>query len=107
MLILVQHAVIRLKRSSAPWADRFRAYNVAVDGQVIGHIRRGEEKVFEVTPGQHQVQLRIDWTRSKPLQIETHSGEEVRLSCRPRNPLLALYWITFGWRRYVILEHPA
>jgi hypothetical protein len=99
-------ASIRIKRRPTAWSSRFRAYKVAIDGEVLGELRRGEEQVFEVRPGHHEVQLRIDWTRSQPVEVDLVAGSEATLTCGGRNPLLALYWITAGRNRYPVLERP-
>jgi hypothetical protein len=100
-------ASIRLERQPTPWTDRLRAYKVAIDDEVVGSIGHGEEKVFEVSPGRHRVQLHIDWGRSQPVEVDAQEDAEVRLTCHGRNPLLALYWITVGRDRYVVLEPAA
>jgi hypothetical protein len=50
------------------------------------------------------VQLKIDWCTSRALAVRVSPDEPIDLHCRGRNPLLALYWITFGRRAYVVLE---
>jgi hypothetical protein len=100
-------ARIRLERRRTPWTDRLRKYYVSVDEERVGSIGFGEEKLFDVAPGHRRVQLHIDWARSQPVEVSVTEGEEVRLVCRGRNPLLALYWITAGRNRYVMVESPA
>jgi hypothetical protein len=97
-------AAIRLERRPDAWSDRARAYKVAVDDEVVGSVRRGEDRVFDVTPGRHRVRLHIDWARSEPVEVDVAEGAEVRLTCRGRNPLLALYFATVARNRYVVLE---
>jgi len=36
-------ATIRIERRRTAWTDRLRAYNVAVDDEVVGRIRHCEE----------------------------------------------------------------
>ncbi|RJK93706.1 hypothetical protein D5H78_15270 [Vallicoccus soli] len=58
-----------------------RAYRVYVDGARAGSIRAGEERSFPVATGDHEVQVRIDWTRSAPFLVSVAPGEVVRLRC--------------------------
>jgi hypothetical protein len=60
--------------------DRLRRYRVLIDGEPAGWIRRGTTEGFEVTPGQHVVQMRIDWCGSPPLTLEVDE-EGARLTC--------------------------
>jgi hypothetical protein len=100
----VQPAQVRLRRRRRLYADRLRAYDVLVDDERVGRLKHGEEASFEVEPGRHKVQLRIDWASSEPRVIDLRAGEVAELECRARNPLGAVYWITFGRRRYIRLE---
>jgi hypothetical protein len=100
-------ARITLRRRRALWMDIARAYKVVIDRRVVGRLRNGEEKTFLVEPGGHEVEIRIDWMGSPPLELDLAAGEEARLSCRGRNPLLVPYWITLGRKRYIALEQSA
>jgi hypothetical protein len=97
-------ASIRLERRRTWWADRLRAYKVAIDEELVGSIRHGERKAFEVSPGRHRVRLHIDWARSQPVEVDLEERAEGRLTCHGRSPLLWPYWITAGRNRYIVLE---
>jgi hypothetical protein len=97
-------AHIRIRRHRAPWTDRLRAYKVRIDGEEVGEIYHGDERTFEVQSGRHEIQLAIDWGRSQPVVLELADEDEAQLLCHGRNPLLALFWITAGRSRYIVLE---
>jgi hypothetical protein len=40
--------------------DRARAYRVMIDGREAGTVRHGSQESFQVTPGTHEVFLKID-----------------------------------------------
>ncbi len=101
----MEPASIQIDRDANLWADRARAYHVLIDGHDEGNIRRGELKTFEVSEGQHEVFLKIDWVRSKSIVLDLDQGEKATLSCGARSPILALYWATLGRKRYPRLEH--
>ncbi len=47
-----------------------RKYRVFIDGRKVGMIPYGQTKHFFLTPGQHQVQVRIDLWKSNLVNIE-------------------------------------
>lgn len=107
-------AKIVLKRPTGYKPDRLRAYQVYIDGQKIGQIKPGETEAFEVPPGQHALRLKIDWSASETLQVELGENDEARFVCGPRLKRNAdtiahgyrlAYWMTFGSRRYIDLQH--
>jgi hypothetical protein len=71
---------MHIHRADEKWKDRLRAYKVVVDGRVVGKIKRGETKSFELEPGQHEVYAKIDWTQSQTLRIDVGAGDKVDLT---------------------------
>jgi hypothetical protein len=76
-------ATLVLQRAKGGWRDFARAYIVVLDGTEAGKIKRGERVEIPVSPGDHEVFLRIDWARSPALNITAGAGEVVELACRP------------------------
>src|SRR5271170_1947937 len=76
------------------YADRIRKYKVVVDGIVVGRIANGETQEFPVTPGRHQLRMKIDWCGSKPLEFSVSEKDvlafEAKTNLRGYNLLLAL-----------------
>lgn len=70
---------ILVDRPELGWMDQLRAYRVIVDGQESGRTSNGETKALPVAAGPHVVQLRIDWSGSKPLKVDVAQGSAVRL----------------------------
>lgn len=75
-----------------------------VDGKQVGSVVEDAEARFEVTPGEHEVQLRIDWASSEPLRVNVARGATTTLECRPAK---AASWLTglAGRRGYISLTH--
>src|SRR5947209_11186025 len=101
-------AVIRVERNKS-MTDALRAYKVIVDGETVGKLRRGKSVRVEVAPGSHEVWMKVDWTKSAPIELELHPGEEAMLLCAPnRKPLeggaRALKKVTVGKDSYIRLE---
>jgi hypothetical protein len=64
--------------------DLFRAYHVLVDEDDIGEVRRGQSRIFQISPGRHEVHLVIDWARSPSIDIDAVSGDTIKLVCWPK-----------------------
>ncbi|QQS41624.1 MAG: hypothetical protein IPM63_01385 [Acidobacteriota bacterium] len=86
--------MIKVKRGSS-WADALRSYEVLLDGEVIGQIKRGEEKDFEVPHGPHELAVKIDWCTTPAVPFE-YIGEPVHFECG--NALK-------GWRSMVAIVY--
>ena len=70
--------------TSSPHA---RAWNVLLDGEVVGSLLENESVDLTATPGHHV--LRVAATpllRSPDLPVDVIEGHEFRFSCRPRAP---------------------
>jgi hypothetical protein len=94
--------VIHIDRRANAYQDRARAYKVMLDGQEVGRVKRGESVSFDAAPGAHQLQMKIDWATSEPLDIQVAPGQDLRFECWPNaKPLTALYWITVGRSKYI------
>ena len=89
------------------WDDGARAYLVYIDGKKEGAIREGETKQFDVSEGEHTIQLKIDWCSSPVRTFTMEAGKTVYARCAPaKKPFLIgpLLYITIFARRYVDLE---
>lgn len=95
---------VLLKRVSNGWVDRYRAYEVIVNGEPRADLKRGEQISLEVDPGHVQIQLRIDWCKSRPIEMDLSLGQEAQITCRPRTILTVFYGVTFGRDNYMQLE---
>jgi hypothetical protein len=96
-------ARLRLYREPAAWQDRLRAYTLLVDGKARGSIKQGETLEIDLSPGDHKVQMKIDWARSPELAVG--GDRDVDLRCRANaNPFLVLLYITIWSDRYISLE---
>jgi hypothetical protein len=98
--------MIKIKRESG-YVDRFRAYKVVLDGDVIGEIKNGQEVEFAISPGSHQLHLKIDWCRSNIVNFET-AGKLVNFACgsnlRGIKLLFTFLYTTFLRSQYLWLK---
>ena len=55
--------------------DRFRAYQILVDGTRVAAVQAGARVKVEISPGPHEVQARIDWCSSPRVNVEARDGD--------------------------------
>ncbi len=99
-------AQIRLVRDTG-YIDAARAYRVLIDGVVVNRIKQGKTLQVDVPPGEHRLQLKIDWCSSKPLSFAVAEGERltfhVKSNLRGR-AFQTLYFALFARDEYILLE---
>jgi hypothetical protein len=64
------------------WTARLREYQVHIDGQKVGGVGNHSEAVFEVTPGAHTIQAKMDFYSTATLTFETAPGDSVHFRCK-------------------------
>ena len=62
-----------------------------MDGEQIGHISAGEAKAFDVPPGHHELELRIDWKGRSALSVEVAPGGSAHFVCGGKGAGSALF----------------
>jgi len=67
----------------------FRRLVVQVDGRDVARLKQGESNDIPLSPGQHTVVGRMDWTSSPALAIELANDERARVEVAL--PLSALW----------------
>ena len=101
-------AEIVLSRPDEPWANRVRGYKIVVDGDVLASLRRGEDATVAVAAGHHTVRAKIDWGRSKDVDLELGENDRAYLLCQSgfRNSFVfprAWLYVTIWRKRYLDL----
>lgn len=98
--------MIRITRESG-YADVLRAYQVVLDGKVVGKIKDGEQFEFDVAPGKHQLNLKVDWCRSNIVDFEVGQGA-VEFECGSNvggcNGPMAIVYVLFLSHDYLWLR---
>jgi hypothetical protein len=103
----MQTGRLNVKRPNQ-YADKSRRYRIYVDGARVGTLKAREELSLDVPVGEHDVIARIDWCRSNVLKVNVRTPEptEVEVSSNAMNGagFLALYYVTFGYSKYLSLR---
>jgi hypothetical protein len=100
-------AVLRLTRLASPFRDRFRAYRVLLDGKETRRLVFGETVEIEVEPGQHRLQIRIDWSGSNERHVTVKAGECAEFVCRPSGAAWSAWRTVLSKTGWVVLEPAA
>ena len=86
------------------YRDTVRAYQVKIDGQVVGRIKDGKQETFEVSPGTHQVRVRLMWLQSPSVEVRLEEGAGVTLRTGPNGGILQAWRIYFAPHTAMFLE---
>ena len=87
------------------YGDVIRPSRGVLDGDQVGEIFDDSSIELSVSPGQHELYLKIDWCRSPILSIEVRPNEDLELECHPAATFLTLLpRITLGRKRYIDLR---
>ena len=76
-----------------------------VDGNEVGRIKQGQEAVYSLTLGRHELQLKIDWATSPAEPFDLAPGGRAVFECKSKaNPLNALVYMTLKRKDYLSIE---
>jgi hypothetical protein len=85
--------------------DAVRAYQVELDGEIIGSLKRGELNGFDIQPGRHRLRLKIDWCSSPYVYLEIQLGQVMKFQCGNNVPMfLELIYVSFLRNKYLWLR---
>lgn len=80
-------AELRIYRR-ADYFGFFRRMLIEVDGKVSARLRPDQEQTVTVTAGRHVLQARMDWTTSKPIELDV--GDDDNAEFETALPMRAL-----------------
>jgi len=58
-----------------------REYDIYIDKEKNNSISNGEKKIIEISQGNHEIYIKIDWCKSKELNVSLTDGQELNLKC--------------------------
>lgn len=77
-MTIKDETMLRIKRQKM-FVDMTREYKVYVDGYIVGTVKNGEIKGFDLSPGHHLIHLEIDWCRSKKISVDFTGNDHITL----------------------------
>jgi hypothetical protein len=89
------------------YVDAARAYKVLLDGAVVNRIKQGATLRFEVPPGEHHLQLKIDWCSSRAVVFSVADNDNVTFHVKSNlrsRVFQTLYIVLFARDEYILLE---
>lgn len=98
-------AKLKIHRTPS-FSTALRRVTIYVDNEEIGKVADQEMKVFEITPGPHEIRAELDWLKSKPIHIVITGEHDERqlLLNSAKNPMFAWYNMTIGRNHYLELK---
>jgi len=67
-------AILNIQRAHS-FTNRWRDYEIIIDGKAVGMISPNETKAFNVSKGQHTITAKIDWCSSPDLIVELDENQ--------------------------------
>jgi len=92
------------------WTDKYCSYIVYIDGKEVERLKQGESKTFFITPGKHEMVLKIPWSwhRSNRIKFDAVEGQKINFLCRSNvvgwKIVLAFFYAIFCFNNYIVLE---
>ena len=86
------------------YSNKLREIKLVLDNEVLGTIKDGESKSFEINPGKHKLKATIDWAGSNEMEFEMSQNENRKFDLKGTKPFLAIYYSIFARKKYLILE---
>jgi hypothetical protein len=93
------------------FADRRRLYRVLVDGQKVGLLNDRDPLIVQVSPGPHNLCVKIDWCSSNTLRVDVKPGQRLVVECgsnvQDANWFLMIFYTTVKAHDYLWLREIA
>nr|WP_206702903.1 hypothetical protein [Bacillus sonorensis] len=71
-----------------------RGFSVLIDGVEMGKIKDGGRLRIDLQPGEHAIQVKIDWCTSQTLRFTLDEGKVLKFRCG--SPIR-------GWKVFLVL----
>ncbi|MBU3214010.1 hypothetical protein LL033_20480 [Clostridium estertheticum] len=99
--------MIQLSRQST-YYDKYRYYEIIIDGILYGNIGDGETKDIDIVDGNHSIYLKIDWCRSNELVFVESNDKLIGFNCgnsvQGLKKLLGVLYISILKNKYLFIK---
>lgn len=109
-----EDAILEVFRES--WSSYGLAeFIIMIDGKEYGRINDGEQQMFKVIPGRHELQIKMAYSifgeSSPKITFTVSANETIKFSCRPAYGFWGvmlgvkrLYYLTIGRKSFIVLK---
>ncbi|MBU5261370.1 hypothetical protein [Bacillus atrophaeus] len=102
-----QETYIEISRTSQ-YINKMRGFSVLIDGAEMGNIKDGGRLRIDLQPGEHVIQVKVDWCTSQTLRFTLYEGEVLKFRCgspiRGWKLLLVLFSVLGSSENYLFIE---
>ncbi|MDN5388993.1 MULTISPECIES: hypothetical protein [Bacillus] len=102
-------AYVEVNRTSQ-LMNKMRKFSVLIDGVEAGKIKDGGRLRIDLEPGEHEIQVKIDWCVSQALRFTLDEGEALKFRCgspvRGWKMFFSLFYVLADPEKYsfIVLE---
>jgi hypothetical protein len=64
---------------TSEWNNKARKFGIYLNNEKIGVVENGEKKEFEIEPGNHKINGKIDWCKSPKLELKISENETKKI----------------------------
>ncbi|MDR2223912.1 MAG: hypothetical protein LBE34_14425 [Flavobacteriaceae bacterium] len=97
----MSRVIIRRKKS---FIERFRNFNIYLDGDKVMSVKNGEQVVLNITPGKHLIIIKIDWNTSNSIIFELKEGQTIQYKVFVDGFFRAFYHAIAKPNKYLVLK---
>ncbi|KKB71632.1 MULTISPECIES: hypothetical protein [Bacillus] len=98
---------IEVNRTSQ-YINKMRRFSVLIDGVEAGKIKDGERLRIDLQPGEHDIQVKINWCTSQTLRFILDEGEVLKFRCgspvRGWKMFFTLFYVLAAPEKYSFIE---
>ena len=88
-------AKLKIRRTNQ-YINRYRSYQIFIDGKRAGSIPNGETRSFDVSPGKHTISARSRWGRGPEIKTDIDRDEEKSLRLGSFNQMTKTEFFLIG-----------
>lgn len=84
--------------------DRFRTFQIFLDGEKVHAIANGEQIQFDIEKGKHMLAAKIDWYISLPVVFDIEEEETLTFLVHTPNLIQAIFYAFSNKHKYLTLK---
>lgn len=102
----IPNSGITVYRNKRGFKDRFRKYNIEIDGEQVGQLSVGGNLDVTLEPGEHSIRAKIDWAASEMICFSVGADQWHSARCESSRGLPLHSLFRPGSYLSIIVEDP-